>query len=113
MNPNSSSPPAAAASPLRYLPALLLMASGLFLAIGGACLAYLGGSWFYLPMGIATLASGVLVWRSKPAGALLFGAAFMNIIGGRSSRYQEAGMSIRSVSLPRLSGFIQADGCLL
>ena len=41
----------------------------------------------------------------------LFGAALMNIIGGRSSRYQEAGISIRSVSWPRCSGFIQVDGC--
>lgn len=80
MNPSSSSTPATrgqTASPLRYLPAVLLILSGLFLAIGGAYLAYLGGSWFYLPMGIATFASGVLVWRSKPAGALLFGAAFI------------------------------------
>ena len=31
----------------------------------------------------------------------LFGAVLMNIIGGRSSRYQLAGISIRSVSSPR------------
>ena len=42
----------------------------------------------------------------------LFGAALMNIIGGRSSRYQLAGISISCVSRPRTSGFIQALGCL-
>ena len=34
----------------------------------------------------------------------------MNIIGGKSSRYQLAGISIRSVSLPLRSGFIHASG---
>jgi hypothetical protein len=32
----------------------------------------------------------------------------MNIIGGRSSRYQLAGISMRSVSSPRVSGFIHS-----
>jgi hypothetical protein len=45
--------------------------------------------------------------------AVLLGAALMNIIGGRSSRYQEAGISIRPVSVPRWSGFIQVEGCWL
>jgi hypothetical protein len=40
----------------------------------------------------------------------LFGAFLMNIIGGRSSTYQLAGISIRSVSTPRTSGFIQVSG---
>src|SRR5207302_1977895 len=39
----------------------------------------------------------------------LFGAALMNNIGGRSSRYQLAGISIRSVSSPRTRGFIQVS----
>ena len=54
-----------------------MILSGLFLAVAGARLVTLGGSWFYLPMGLATLAAGVLLWRGKPAGALLFGAAFV------------------------------------
>ena len=36
----------------------------------------------------------------------------MNIIGGRSSRYHDPGMSIRSVSVPRTSGFIQSSALL-
>jgi len=40
----------------------------------------------------------------------LLGAFLMNIIGGRSSRYQLAGISIRSVSWPRCSGTIHSDG---
>jgi quinate dehydrogenase (quinone) len=72
LSSGSSSP-----SRLRYVPALLMILSGLFLAIAGARLATLGGSWFYLPMGLATLAAGVLLWRAKPAGALLFGAALI------------------------------------
>src|SRR2546426_1865734 len=39
----------------------------------------------------------------------LLGAALMNIMGGRSSRYQLAGISIRSVSSPRTRGFIHAS----
>ena len=39
----------------------------------------------------------------------LFGAVLMNIIGGRSSRYQLAGISIRSVSSPRWSGTIHSS----
>ena len=35
----------------------------------------------------------------------------MNIIGGKSSRCQLAGISIRSVSSPRTSGFIHSSGC--
>ena len=38
----------------------------------------------------------------------LFGLDLMNIIGGRSSRYHEAGISMRSVSSPRTSGFIHS-----
>ena len=41
----------------------------------------------------------------------MFGDFFMNSIGGRSSRYQLAEISISSVSCPRCSGTIHSFGC--
>lgn len=51
----------------------VLILCGLFFAIGGAKLAMLGGSWYFLIAGIAIVLSGLLVVLRKPAGALLFG----------------------------------------
>jgi quinoprotein glucose dehydrogenase/quinate dehydrogenase (quinone) len=45
---------------------LLLVALGGSLAIGGGWLASLGGTWYYLLAGVATLASGALLWRRRP-----------------------------------------------
>ncbi|WHU04968.1 glucose/quinate/shikimate family membrane-bound PQQ-dependent dehydrogenase [Sphingomonas sp. NIBR02145] len=55
---------------------LVLLAAGLFFAIGGARLVSLGGSFYFLLAGIALVASGVLIARRRSAGALVFGATF-------------------------------------
>ena len=49
---------------------------GLALAAGGARLASLGGSWYFLIGGLAMALSGALLALRKPAGAWLF-AAFL------------------------------------
>lgn len=49
---------------------------GVALAVGGAKLVSLGGSWYFLVGGVAMAVSGLLIARRKPAGAWLF-AAFL------------------------------------
>ncbi len=49
---------------------------GLALAVGGAKLVSLGGSWYFLLGGVAMAVAGLLIARRKPAGAWLF-AAFL------------------------------------
>ena len=50
----------------------LLFAAGAWLALGGARLASLGGSWYYLLSGLATLAVAVLVWRDRRAALWIY-----------------------------------------
>jgi quinoprotein glucose dehydrogenase len=50
---------------------------GLVLAIGGAWLLALGGSFYYLPAGIGLIVSGVLIARRRPAGAWVYLAIFL------------------------------------
>jgi quinate dehydrogenase (quinone) len=58
---------------------VLVAASGLFLFAGGAYLASLGGSWFFVAAGLGLTVAGVLIVRRRLAGAalylLVFGAA--------------------------------------
>ena len=56
---------------------ILLALFGAFLTIGGAYLVTLGGSWYFLCMGIALLVSCVLMFKRNPAAAWLYGAAFV------------------------------------
>ena len=60
---------------LMALGAVIVLAGGVF-TIGGAKLAALGGSLYFVMAGIALLASGVLIIRHRASGALLFGATF-------------------------------------
>ncbi len=68
-NSSSSPPPRGWAAPV--LGAVLALA-GMALAYGGVQLALLGGSWFYLLAGIASLVSGGLLFKRKAMGAQLF-----------------------------------------
>ncbi len=56
---------------------LLIALLGLALLGGGVYLATLGGSWFFLLMGLAMLVSGLLIARRKPAGAWLYAVALV------------------------------------
>lgn len=51
---------------------VVLALVGLALLIGGIQLVTLGGSWYYLIAGVASVVSGVLLVRGKPLGALLY-----------------------------------------
>nr|WP_323808477.1 hypothetical protein [Lysobacter enzymogenes] len=53
---------------------------GLALACGGAYLATLGGSWYYLLAGAALAVSGVYLFRDRAAGAWWFGGVFVATI---------------------------------
>ncbi len=52
---------------------VVLVAAGLFFAIGGAKLVSLGGSWYFLISGVLIVIAGALVAFRKASGALLFG----------------------------------------
>jgi quinoprotein glucose dehydrogenase len=52
----------------------VLILIGAILAIGGAWLTILGGSWYYIITGIAVLVSGIFLWRRNRAGAWLYAA---------------------------------------
>ena len=56
---------------------VLIALIGLGLAGGGGYLVSLGGSWFFLLMGLAMLVSGVMIARRRPKGALIYGAALI------------------------------------
>ncbi|MFC0204013.1 membrane-bound PQQ-dependent dehydrogenase, glucose/quinate/shikimate family [Novosphingobium soli] len=55
----------------------VIAAIGVVLALGGAWLAVLGGSAYYLITGLAMLASGVLLFRRRMAGGWLYCAIFV------------------------------------
>lgn len=56
---------------------VLIALIGLGLAGGGGYLASLGGSWFFLLMGLAMIVSGLLIARRNPRGAWLYGVALV------------------------------------
>ncbi len=55
----------------------VVLLAGLFFTLGGVKLASLGGSLYFVIAGLALLASGFLIIRQRPLGALLFGATFL------------------------------------
>lgn len=56
---------------------LIFALAGLGLLVGGAMLISRGGSWYYLFMGLALLASGVQVMRGSPSGTAIYTLAFL------------------------------------
>lgn len=56
---------------------VLIALIGLGLAGGGGYLITLGGSWYFLLMGLAMLVSGLMIARRKPFGAWLYGVALI------------------------------------
>lgn len=52
-----------------------LFLAGAFFVVGGARLAMLGGSWYFLIAGVLIAAAGIQVVRRRPSGALLFALA--------------------------------------
>ncbi|UJD92074.1 membrane-bound PQQ-dependent dehydrogenase, glucose/quinate/shikimate family (plasmid) [Rahnella aquatilis] len=62
---------------LLWLLSALMLVIGLILGIGGAYLATLGGSIYFLLMGLALIVSAVLIFKGKPSGAWLYALAFV------------------------------------
>ncbi|UVH48347.1 glucose/quinate/shikimate family membrane-bound PQQ-dependent dehydrogenase [Pseudomonas sp. CBS] len=56
---------------------LVIALIGLGLAGGGGYLVALGGSWYFLLMGLAMLVSGVLIAKRRPQGAWLYAVALV------------------------------------
>lgn len=50
----------------------MLLLMGAWLAVGGARLVSLGGSWYYLLAGVATLVAAVLLWRRRRLGLWIY-----------------------------------------
>jgi len=65
-----------AAAGLTLLAALIILI-GLFMTGAGAWLAVLGGSVYYVLMGLALLLSGYLIWKRRLLGAWLYALAFI------------------------------------
>ncbi|MCO8248601.1 membrane-bound PQQ-dependent dehydrogenase, glucose/quinate/shikimate family [Comamonas thiooxydans] len=57
--------------------ALLMLLMGLYLTIGGGILLGKGGSWYFVLMGLAMLASATLLLARRRAGAHLYALAFV------------------------------------
>ncbi|MDF7668007.1 membrane-bound PQQ-dependent dehydrogenase, glucose/quinate/shikimate family [Orbaceae bacterium ESL0727] len=60
-----------------WLVAIILLASGLFLTIHGVRLIALGGSWYFVLMGIVQIIAAILLFRKNPRGARLYGIAYL------------------------------------
>ncbi|MGQ7262714.1 membrane-bound PQQ-dependent dehydrogenase, glucose/quinate/shikimate family [Vreelandella sp. V005] len=56
---------------------VIFAVAGLGLVIGGAMLISRGGSWYYVLMGLALLASGVQIARGSPVGTAIYTLAFV------------------------------------
>jgi quinoprotein glucose dehydrogenase len=66
---------------MRILSFLLLLATGLGMAVPGLYLAWLGGSLYYAIAGVLILVSAMMVLRANPFGATLFWLVFLGSIG--------------------------------
>lgn len=65
---------------MRVLSALLLLATGLGMALPGIYLAALGGSFYYLLSGILILGSAWLVFRRRDSGIILYWLTYLGTI---------------------------------
>jgi quinoprotein glucose dehydrogenase len=59
---------------------VLFAVVGIALTVGGAWLAWLGGSWYYFIAGILLLASGVLIFGRRMLGVWLYVALFLGTV---------------------------------
>ncbi|WP_315313265.1 glucose/quinate/shikimate family membrane-bound PQQ-dependent dehydrogenase [Pantoea vagans] len=59
---------------------LVLLATGLFFAIGGGKLVALGGSWYFLIAGIVTVLSAIQFFRRKSSAVVLFLLVFVGTL---------------------------------
>lgn len=59
---------------------LVLLATGLFFAVGGGQLATLGGSWYFLVAGIVTVLSAIQFFRAKSSAVVLFLLVFVGTL---------------------------------
>jgi quinate dehydrogenase (quinone) len=60
-----------------WLLGIALLVVGLFFVIGGAKLALLGGSWYFVIAGLLICVSAVQIIRHRPSGVALFSAVFL------------------------------------
>lgn len=82
--------------------AIVLVLIGLALFAGGAWLAWLGGSWYYLVAGAALMLSGMLIHRRRFGGVWLFAFGFAGTVAWS---YREVGTQFWPL-VPRLSAWI-------
>ena len=68
---------------------------GLSLVAGGAWLIVLGGSWYYLVAGLALLATGILLFRRRPAALWLYAVL---LLGTMAWALWEAGLDFWSLA---------------
>ncbi len=61
----------------RIILSLVTALVGLFLLIGGAWLAAVGGSWFFIVLGIGLCASAFLLFNRRPVGLAVYGATVL------------------------------------
>ncbi len=57
--------------------AIILIAFGVFLLLGGAYLKVLGGSWYYALAGLGLTVSGALCWKGRIEGIWLYLGVFV------------------------------------
>ena len=66
---------------LSRIVAILFMLVGLWLTGGGIWLAFVGGSWFYIALGLATLGTGIFAWLRHPVALWLYAATVIVALG--------------------------------
>jgi len=65
----------------RIILSAIILVIGAALLAGGIWLASLGGSWFYIGLGLALVISAMLTYRRNPVGLALYGASLLVTLG--------------------------------